>query len=89
MRGCIAKDPAGDYFLTPNRGEKVRLAESSDVASHVGQQVKLSGAFVDADTQPSTPNSDSSKNHGVREFRVVHINVLAATCAAPSSGKKK
>lgn len=91
IKGCLSKDANGDYFLVLTHGRKVHLTSSSDVMSHVGQQVKLNGAFIDApeaETKPATPASNSQSNargkqHMVREFRVVKVDMLSATCAAP------
>jgi hypothetical protein len=97
MKGCIAKDLDGDLFLVPQHGKRVQLSGSADIGSHVGQQVKLSGAFVDADereTHESTSSgnggssSSGSKPHTVREFRVLKVDVLSSTCAPESSRKR-
>ena len=96
MRGCVAKDENGNYLLVPVRGVKVRLKDSDDVAARVGQQVKVSGAFIDADEDNSTTQGSSttsgnpngtSKYHPVREFRVVKIDVISQTCTAPAKRK--
>jgi hypothetical protein len=94
MKGCIAKDPDGDYFLVPQHGRRVQLTSSADLGTHVGQQVKLSGAFVDAEepdprssTSPSTPSATGGKPHTIREFRVLKVDVLSATCPAPQAKK--
>ena len=96
MRGCIAKDEDGNYLLVPPRGVKVRLKDSDDVAARVGEQVKVSGAFIDADEDNSTTQGSSttsanpngtSKHHPVREFRVVKIDVISQTCTAPAKRK--
>jgi hypothetical protein len=97
MRGCIVKDGSGDYALAPPRGVKVRLNSSDDVVKHVGEQVKVSGAFIDADDDaPAAPDSPSSlpnsngaaKHHVVREFRVVKVDVISQTCPTPPTKKK-
>lgn len=96
INGCLSKDASGDYFLALTHGRKVHLTSSGDVASHVGQQVKLSGAFVDApqeETKPATPASNSQsdasgKQHTAREFRVVKVDMLSTTCAAPPAKSK-
>ena len=94
MRGCIVKSQSGDYALAPARGVKVRLNNPDEVIKHVGQHVKVSGAFIDADddtpmtaeSSASGPNSSGSSKH--REFRVVKIEVISTTCAA-AAGKRK
>jgi hypothetical protein len=94
MKGCISKDTGGDYFLVTRRGTKVQLANSADVSSHVDQQVKLSGAFVDAEKPDPDPGASSGnsaetgKNHPAREFRVIKVDVLAPTCSAPAAKRK-
>ena len=97
MRGCVAKDENGNYLLVPPRGVKVRLKGSDDVAARVGQQVKVSGAFIDADEDNSTTQGSSttsyanangtSKHHPIREFRVVKMDVISQTCTAPAKRK--
>jgi hypothetical protein len=92
MKGCIAKDENGNYLLVPLRGVKVRLNSSDEVSMHVGQQVKLSGAFVDADepasSSPAAGSQSASKSGVVREFRVVKVDVLSQSCSAPPTKKK-
>ena len=96
MRGCVAKDENGDYLLVPPRGVRVRLNSSDDISRHVGQQVKVSGAFVDADEPSTAPpaggaagsSQSGSKTHVVREFRVVKLDVISQTCSAPPARKK-
>jgi hypothetical protein len=94
MKGCVVKSPEGEYFLVSQRGSRVKLDVAEDIASHVGQLVRASGAFVDTHEQgssPSAPNSVGSSGKGVlhpeREFRVLKIDVLSQTCAV-ASGKK-
>lgn len=94
MKGCVVKDPDGDFFLVPQHGKRMQLAPSPDLGSHVGQQVKLSGAFVDAEepdpnssSSPSTPSATDGKPHMIREFRVLKVDVLTSTC--PVSPTKK
>ena len=92
MKGCIAKDENGNYLLVPPHGVKVKLNNSEDVAKHVGQQVKLSGAFVDAEEPtippPATGSHPASKSRVVREFRVVRVDVVSQTCSSPPAKKK-
>jgi len=94
MKGCIAKDANGDYLLVPQRGKKVRLSTSGEIAAHLGQQVRLSGAFVDADDADADSarsgggSSGPGKHHPVREFRVLKVDVISATCPAVPTKKK-
>jgi hypothetical protein len=92
MKGCITKDDNGNYLLVPPRGVKVRLTSSDEVARHVGQQVKLSGAFVDADepgaSSPAAESQSESKSRVVREFRVGKVDVVSQSCSAPPTKKK-
>lgn len=94
MRGCIVQDQNGNYLLAPPRGVKVRLSSSDDVSKHVGQLVKVSGAFVDADESNGaapavSPGSSQStaKTRVVREFRVIKVDVISQTCNAPPKKK--
>lgn len=90
-RGCISKDSAGNYFLEMSHGRKMQLDNSADIAAHVGQQVRVSGAFVDVSPEDSSSGSQGSSpgskganpNHAVREFSVMKVDVLASTCPAP------
>ena len=90
MRGCITRNDEGQYFLVSQRGAKVQLKSTEDLATRVGQQVRASGAFVDA--TPATPNISGSTSrvtpnlHPEHEFRILKIEVLSETC---SVGKKK
>ena len=93
-RGCISKDSAGNYFLDMSHGRKMQLDASPDIAAHVGQQVKVSGAFVDvsteensSDSQTSPGSSAANQHHAVREFQVMKVDVLATTCTAPPKKK--
>ena len=91
MRGCLGKNDRGEYFLAPQRGPKVQLRSAEDLAAHVGQQVKASGAFIDppgsAPHSSSSPAIDPSKDiaHD-HEFRVLKIEVVSQSCPA---AKKK
>lgn len=93
MRGCIVKDDHG-YLLQPPKGIRVRLDNSDQVTQHVGSQVRVSGAFVDANDDTSPPSSKlpqgngETPGHRVREFRVVKLDVLSQTCT-PAGGKKR
>jgi hypothetical protein len=87
MQGCISKDDKGDYVLVPRKGAKVVLSNSADVAGHLGQQVKISGAFVNA-KDPLDPSKPQTKAQAVHEFRVIKLDVLAQTCSAPAKKKK-
>ena len=92
MKGCITKDENGNYLLTPPRGVQVKLNNSDDVAKHLGQQVRLSGAFVDAPepstSSPAAESQPASKSRVVREFHVVKVDVVSQTCSSPPSKKK-
>ncbi|HEU5231933.1 MAG TPA: hypothetical protein VFU50_03665 [Terriglobales bacterium] len=85
MKGCLVKDAENGIVLVSQRGSKVPVSSAEDLASHIGQQVKASGAFVAKDKDdPSDPNSSSKpddKLHPEHEFRVLKIEVLAPSCA--------
>jgi hypothetical protein len=95
MKGCVVKTAEGEYFLVSQRGSRVKLDAAEELASHVGQQVRASGAFVDthekgpAASAPSTMGS-SGRNvlHPEREFHVLKIEVLSQTCATTSAKKR-
>ena len=94
MKGCVVRDSSGAYFLAPQRGTRVSLSSSNEIASHVGQQVRLSGDFIDAEKPDPSSSSPSGSpgtpsaagHHTIREFNVLKVEVLAPTCVAP---KKK
>jgi hypothetical protein len=91
MRGCLSRDASGAYLLQTQRGEKVKLNSAEDLTSHVGQQVKVSGSFVNPNA--GRPHSSSSpkqlpKREGMPEFQTVKVDVLAQTCTVPSPKKK-
>jgi len=94
MRGCVSKneDPSGGFLLETARGHHVKLNSLEDLTNHVGQEVKVSGGFVDAkdpddESSPSgsltNPGSASTaKSNPNREFKVVKLEVVSATCSA-------
>lgn len=88
MKGCITKNDKGDYLLVPQKGAKVILTNSGDVAGHVGQQVKISGAFLDL-KEPIDKSKPETKAQVLREFRILKLDVLAPTCSAPSTKRKR
>jgi hypothetical protein len=87
MKGCISRDDKGEYVLVPKKGAKVVLSNSGDVAGHLGQQVKISGAFVNA-KDPLDPSKPQTKAQVAHEFRVIKLDVLAQTCSATAKKKK-
>lgn len=92
MRGCVSKneDASGGFLLETARGHRVKLNSLDDLTTHVGQEVKVSGGFVDAkdpddDSSPSgsltSPGSAATaKSNPNREFKVVKLEVMSATC---------
>ena len=96
MRGCVSKDedPSGRFLLQTARGHRVRLNSIEDLTNHVGQEVKVSGGFVDVDDPVSqssasgstTPGSASvAKSNPNREFKVVKLEVVSSTCPVKSN----
>jgi hypothetical protein len=90
MKGCLVKDEEKGIVLVSQRGSKVPVSSAEDLSSHIGQQVKASGAFVEKDKDdPGDANSSSKpddKLHPEHEFRILKMDVLSPTC---SPGKKK
>ncbi len=90
MKGCLVKEGEQGFALISQRGSRVPVTSADDLSSHVGQQVRASGAFVEKqknDTlDPSSSNQPQNKLHPDHEFRVIKIDVLSQTC---SLGKKK
>jgi hypothetical protein len=85
MRGCLAKNADGSFYLLSQRGTRVALEGGEDFSAHLGQQVKASGAFVDTKAENSD-RAAGDKLHPEHEFRVIKIDVVSQTC---SVGKKK
>lgn len=90
MKGCLAKDESGTYFLETRHSAKVKLESAEDLNSRVGQLVKVTGAFVDThpgtDTGTSGPDrshpNSSMQAHSTHAFRVFKVDVLSQTCSA-------
>ena len=94
MRGCVSKDESssGGFLLQTARGHKVRLNSLDDLTTHVGQEVKVSGGFVDADDSSNASSASgsttiqnsasSAKTNPNREFKVLKVEVVSATCQA-------
>lgn len=94
MRGCVSKDEgeSGGFLLQTARGHKVRLNSPEDLTTHVGQEVKVSGGFVDADDAGNASSASgsmtapgiasSAKANPNREFKVVKVEVVSVTCSA-------
>ncbi len=87
MKGCVVNDGEKGIALISQRGTKIPLSGAEDLSSHIGQQVRASGAFVDKDdSDPNSASKPENKLHPEHEFRVMKIDVLSQTCP---SGKKK
>ncbi len=88
MKGCLVNDGEKGVALISQRGSKVPLSGAEDLSSHIGQQVRASGAFVERDdsSDPKPASKPEGTLHPEREFRVMKIDVLSQTCP---SGKKK
>jgi hypothetical protein len=94
MHGCISKDEtaSGGFLLQTVHGHQVRLNSLEDLTTHLGQEVKVSGGFVDAkdpadESSPSgstttAGSASANKSNPNREFKVMKLEVLSATCAA-------
>ena len=87
MKGCLIQDESGAYFLQTPRSAKVKLESAEDLASRVGRQVKVTGAFVEAQPGSSSAANHANSNlweksHSSRVFRVFRIDVLSQTCNA-------
>lgn len=87
MKGCLTKDENGVYVLQTQRNAKVKLDSAEDLAPRVGRQIKVTGAFVDAQSGSSSTaaaanrSNSSEKSHSVRAFRVFRVDVLSQTCS--------
>jgi hypothetical protein len=90
----MVKDDAGAYELQTTRGRRVKLSSSAELANHVGHEVKLSGAFIDAPesdgSKPGASPSDAKHGHAAgREFQVVKVEVIADSCTLTSPKRTK
>ena len=90
LKGCLITDADKRIVLVSVRGSRVPLSSVEDLSSHVGQQVRASGTFIEIEKdQPENAdpkNTAQSKLHPEYEFRVLKLDVLSQTC---SGGKKK
>jgi hypothetical protein len=89
MKGCLIKDESGAYILQTQRNAKVRLDSLEDLGSRVGRQIRVTGAFEDAQSGgndaaprgPAHPNPNARETlHSVHAFRVFRVDVLSQTC---------
>jgi hypothetical protein len=90
LKGCLITDSDKRIVLVSVRGSRVPLSSVEDLSSHVGQQVRASGTFIEIEKDQAEnadpKNTAQSKLHPEYEFRVLKLDVLSQTC---SSGKKK
>jgi hypothetical protein len=96
MKGCLVRNSDGGYELQSVRGRRVKLSGSEDLATQIGHEVRLSGAFIDApdpadvagDSAPAHGSSRDKNHHAVaREFQVIKVESLANVCK-PTSGTR-
>lgn len=89
MKGCLIKDESGAYILQTQRNAKVKLDSAEDLGSRLGRQIRVTGAFEDAQsggndaapTGPAHSNSNAHETlHSVHAFRVFRVDVLSQTC---------
>lgn len=86
MKGCVVNDGEKGIALISQRGTKIPLSGAEDLSTHIGQQVRASGAFVEKDESSDPATKPENKLRPEHEFRVIKIDVLSQTCP---SGKKK
>jgi hypothetical protein len=96
MKGCLVRNNDGGYELQSVRGRRVKLSGSEDLATQIGHEVRLSGAFIDApdaadvagDGAAASGSSRDKTHHAVaREFQVIKVESLANVCK-PTSGTR-
>lgn len=96
MRGCVSKDEDANrgFLLQTPRGHRVRLNSLEDLTTHIGQEVKVTGGFVDVDDPVSQSSASGSttpggasvaKSNPNREFKVVKLEVVSSTCPVKSN----
>jgi hypothetical protein len=78
IEGCLASASGGGFALTDQTGASRLLAgATSDLSSHIGHQVRLTGKEA---TPPSTPTSDNpSQSKGA--FNVSKVEMISDTCS--------
>lgn len=88
LRGCVESDN-GTYKLAEKSGKEITLT-GSDVAAHVGHEVKVRGTWENAASSPSSSTSSSSSSSAAgtssasgasgREFNVSSVQMIASSC---------
>ena len=84
LRGCVDSDN-GTYKLAEKSGKEVTLT-GSDIAAHVGHEVKVRGNWENAASSPSSSSSSSSAagsssaSASGREFNVSSVQMIASSC---------
>lgn len=89
LRGCVESDN-GTYKLAEKSGKEVTLT-GSDIAAHVGHEVKVRGNWENAASSPSSATSSSSSSSSAtgtssasgasgREFNVSSVQMIASSC---------
>lgn len=96
MEGCVVKQET-DYFIQPVNGNRLHLnAQSTDLSSYVGQDVRVHGKHWNPNNQNNENNSQaSSQPSGApvsgavatgkgQDFLVDRVDVISTNC--PPSG---
>lgn len=88
VRGCLGGTP-GAFTLTPNGANfAYRLeAEASQLQSHVGQQVEITGRPLNPQTDSGTTSGNRNSDMGVaRVLQVQQITLIADHCDPSANG---
>jgi hypothetical protein len=94
VEGCLSQSSSGSgYILTDSSGVAYNLqGDSSELSSHVGQEVKISGELAaNTASKDSSASSASSGSMGAdassNSITVKKVKKIAATCPAAAPSK--
>lgn len=77
MEGCVEQEN-GQYVLETRHGKQIPLT-GQDVASHVGQTVRVMGTWAHNGAMSGSENGTSS-NSGESAFDVSSVHMISQTC---------
>lgn len=84
LKGCVRSE-GGQYMLEEKSGKTVNLT-GTDVAAHVGHEVKVQGMWEKGSESGSSASSGMSSGH---MFNVTNVSMVSDTCPMGKMGKSK
>lgn len=78
MEGCVQQEN-GQYVLETRHGKQIPLT-GQDVASHVGQTVRVMGTWAHNGAMSGSENGATSSNSGESAFDVSSVHMISQTC---------